>query len=450
MRFTAVLGLLAVGIYLSFKSVGWAAAFYLWHNVFRPLDFARMEGVLPTAQLVIIILTGSYCINIFLGRLRPRFSIFFWLTSIFLVWIFICGYMTPFMPAPSPATAFKTLSALGGVKIIVEYLGPILLISTCLLTLSDIKLAILTMTLSVAVWGAWLGLGGIRHGVNEYMLIPGGQLSERNYFAAAVACIIPLLLYFSRSYNWKYRKAVRRGLILMAVLCCGVIVFSGSRGAVVALMGMVALFIALISTKKLKHSLILVLLGTAVFFILPDTFFNRMETIDLSTEQTEGSAKERTLLMRSAYFCTLDHPLFGVGPLCWEGISPSYTGLDKLMQPHSMWLLCSAETGLPGLAMLLIILGVTLLRLLFLARRARLAGNTDRSALARALFISISGYSIGLTFLNHYYMELWWGLLAAANCLCSLAKIKKPVHIRDIWWEFVDALNSLFGRRSKA
>ena len=420
MRFLAILGLLAVGAVLSFTSIGLASAFYLWHNIFRPLNFAWAEGSLPTAQLVIVLLIASYFLNLLRRKFKPRFTVFFWLTMIFMGWVWVCGYLTIRTPP-----AYMNITTMEGVILIAKYLGPIALISTCLVTMADVRLAVLTMTLSVATWGAWLGLGGIRYGVNPKMCIPGGQLSERNYFAAAVACVMPLLLYFAKSYRGRYPQMVRWGLLAMFVMNGAVIVFSGSRGAVVAVVGMIVLFVAVVSDSKIKHGILILILGAIVYSVLPDSFFKRMETIDLSAEQTEGSAKERTLLMRSAYRCTLDHPLFGVGPICWEAISPAYTGLRRMMQPHSMWLLCSAETGWPGLAMLVLILLITVFRLLRLARRARLAGDMDRSTLAKALVVSILGYSIGLTFLNHYYMELWWGLLAAANCLCSLPERRR-------------------------
>jgi len=412
-RYSLVLLAFVFGTMLSIRTFAWAACFFLWNNIFQPLSFAHRHGALPVAQFVLVILVLSFFINQNKNIFKPQMNYMVGMSIVFLAWLFICSILSPFQGVVW--SEYLT---------IIKYIAPLMLISSALYCYKDILLVTATLMLSVGAWSAQGGVKGLVSGVTHNMAIRFSQMSDNNDFMAAAVGIIPMLLFFMFNYKGKYRPQVKLFLCLMIILTLTAIVFSNSRGAVVGVIGLIAVYIVIVSMRKVRDLFILSFVVLSICFILPNSFWNRMSTIDFSIEQqTETSASSRLHLMKSALHCATDNPVFGVGPNLWLQVSERYAGDDT--EPHSAYLKLAAETGFVGAAIFLTLLLVTIKRLL--AQRKRLLNNEnyDLAKLSLALAMVLVGIAIPFTFLNHPYSEFLWAWLGVANAFLVLVSAEK-------------------------
>jgi O-antigen ligase len=414
----------AVAGLFSLRAPVFAASAFLWNNIFQPLSFARSPGAFPAAQAVLALLVGSYALHMVRGTLKPKGNFLIWYSPILLGWILITALISP-IP-----------HAMEGFVEILKYLVPLFFISLGLRSVLDIKILSILLTLSVGVWSAQAGIHGMVKGVTRDMAIQGGQMTDNNDFMAATVSILPMLLFLTFSYKGKFKIGVKSGGFLIAILSIAAIIFSGSRGATLGLVASALLYVVLVSKKKMRDGVGLVVVAVAVLLVLPDAFWERMSTIRIGAEQTEGSAQERMHMMTAAFWAVVDKPLFGVGPDCWLAVSEYYSGLR--FDPHNIWLKLTAEIGIPGLILYLIALGGTIGQL-FRARKLALRRRDSECAnLATALIMVIIGFLMPSTFLSHPFAEWLWAWLCIANAFVVIYKEKV---IRD---------SQLFARAARA
>lgn len=416
MRLILVLLLFAVAGFFSLRAPVFAACLFLWNNIFQPLSFARSPGAFPAAQLVLAVLAGAYTLHMAKGTLKPKANWLIWYSPVLLGWILVTALVSP-IP-----------TAMDGFVEILKYLLPLLFISIGLRSINDIKILSIMLTLSVGVWSAQAGVHGLVKGVSKDMAIAGGQMTDNNDFMAATVSIIPMLVYLAFSYRGKFRRWAKSGGLLIAGLSVAAIVFSQSRGAALGLAASAMLYVGMVSKRKLRDGLgIFVIIGV-VLLLLPDAFWDRMSTIKLSSEQTEGSAQERMHMMTAAFRAVVDKPIFGVGPDCWLAVAYQYSGLH--FDPHNIWLKLTAEIGIPGLILYLIALGATIGQLFKVRRLAAGRRDAESGNLATTLIMVIIGFIMPSTFLSHPFSEWLWAWLGLANALPVVYREKVAREIR--------------------
>jgi putative inorganic carbon (hco3(-)) transporter len=413
MRWYSLLLMILAGTVASYWTTTWAACLFLWHNIFRPQEFAYREGALPLPMYVLLVLVGSYFVNFLRGTLRPKWNGFLTLGTCYLVWMGLSAAMSQFGSI-----------ALDGWIEIIKYFAPLFLIGTIPKNIKEVKMIAFTLMISVGLWGAQGGVKGLSSGVTSSMAILGGQMTDNNDFMVAVVSTLPLFVYFGFNYDWKFKLPFRILMGLMFVLSVTAVVFSNSRGASVGLAGMLAIYCMIISRRRVRDTAIIIVLLAGVWQILPDTYFQRMETIQVGEEQTESSAAHRIEHAKAAWACTLDHPIFGVGPMCWLEIAPEYDRF--LSEPHNVWLKCSVEVGFVGLFFFLGAIGMTLFGAMRVRRRATLLGDKDTASFATGMAMSVIGFIIPATFVSHPFSEMLWALFAVTNSLTTLYFLKKP------------------------
>jgi polysaccharide biosynthesis protein PslJ len=134
------------------------------------------------------------------------------------------------------------------------------------------------------------------------------------------------------------------GVMAAAMIVCMVLTFS--RGAMLGL----GLALVVIATIRYRPILALLILGVAVFLLLPFTqdylghFLDALTLSDLATQMRLGEYKDAlTLISR--------YPIFGVG----FGGAPD---IDTYLGVSSVYLLMAEEMGLVGLAAFLVTMGL--------------------------------------------------------------------------------------------
>jgi len=246
-------------------------------------------------------------------------------------------------------------------------------------------------------------------------------MSDRNDFLVAATGCIPLLAYAGWHYSGRARWHVRMLAKAMVAASLLAFVMSHSRGAMIGLFAL-GLFYSALTGRFMSRFAIVLVVGIAVVVVMPASTWERLETIEVGTEQTEMSAANRIQHMTDAIHVTLENPVFGVGPGAFKFESAKFG--EFTAEPHSVWLKCSSEYGLVGLVAFLSTLLVLTRKLLRIARRARLAGDKETEALATALCCAYVGYLMTGTFTSQFLGEYLWALIGLAGAFAASEESK--------------------------
>lgn len=275
--------------------------------------------------------------------------------------------------------------------------------------------------IEVLVWVMALSIGfyGIKGGVftlatggsGRVWGPPGGMIQDNNSLAAALVMIVPLFAYL---YQVATRRWLRGTLLLFIVLIAFSILGSQSRGALLALLAM-ALFLGLKGAHPVRTTLALaVLLAIAIPF-MPESWVERMETIQ--SYQAEGSAMSRVYTWKTLWAAAVDNPITGVGfraddPAIYDRYAPQGPEFEiftaKAWVAHSIYFQMLGEHGFVGLGLFLTLFIAAWLRAGKLARQARglpeFAGWVPK--LMPMVQVSLIGYAVGGAFLSLAYFDL--------------------------------------------
>jgi probable O-glycosylation ligase (exosortase A-associated) len=412
MRVIAILICFATGTLLSLRHVVYASCFFIWHDIFRPIDFAYRSGFLdafPSAHLV----TATLLVSVLLCKWHRRWNPVCTLLCIMIGWMYVSAFF-----AVNKKIAFDT--AIFATK----FLIPLVIISMSLTTRWAQNMFLYTMAASVGVWSMQTGLYLVFTGPNDNISIPGGQMTDRNDFVAGIIAALPLIGYVFATYGWKYRRAVR--FIAGAAFALSIVafIFSGSRGGII---GASACFLFyMFATGRFGKKLIIgmVVIAIAVAF-MPSFVLERMSTIDMSADvQTESSAAARLNLLKCGVEMTLDYPITGVGGRNFKHMVMHY-GHPTPHDPHNIWLKASAEYGFPMLALFILTAWYLLRRLGRERKLAKARGDRETEKLAIALACSIVGFLATTTFLSQFLSEYFWGLCALSGAFIASQEYRR-------------------------
>jgi probable O-glycosylation ligase (exosortase A-associated) len=418
MRFLLVLCCVAGGSAAAAFLPIFCACIFLWHDLFQPLTFAYRTGEYPLAIYCEAVLVLGFVYHAFRGTIRLRRNHFVDLTCVFLAWIFITAVVSSY---PSAWTGYVS---------ILKYLVPMLIVSQFVRTPFDAEMIMATMLFSIGIWAAAAGVLGPIHGAYPFLDIEGGQMTDNNEVAAATVGYVPFLVYFIFNYRWRFRLPVKLGLSLFLVITLSSIAFSQSRGAAVSLGVLAILYIIVLSRRKIRDFTLVATTVALALYFAPESFWKRISTINMGTEQTEASAHGRMELMHAAWLGSLGHPIFGMGPGCWLDGYAEY--IPDRHNPHDIWLKCSVETGFPGLALFAAVILTVCYKLIRLRKAALSIGDQRTASIAMAIISAIVGVCAALSFLSQPYWEFLWAILATgggfyANYMAALPRLRAKV-----------------------
>lgn len=256
-------------------------------------------------------------------------------------------------------------------------------------------------TISVAVHGG-IGPPGI-HGPE------GGVTADNNEFGIALIMILPLLFY---QWHIAINRNLRLGLMVMGFLVSMAVIFTFSRGALLGLSAMGAVF-WLRSRTKLATALLVLTVALVVYNFAPEAWFDRMATID-------DPENPRIWIWQVCLRIAELHPIVGGGfrVTFWPAIANTMlvgTDLARLVIPraaHSIWFDALSEHGWPGLVLFVTIAGYSLFscsRLIRISRRrpdlawANLLGRMGQSSLV--------GFWVSGSFASLAYFDEYWCII---------------------------------------
>jgi O-antigen ligase len=147
------------------------------------------------------------------------------------------------------------------------------------------------------------------------------------------------------------KRAIAAGITLLML---GAIVFTKSRSGMLGTVAMAVVY--LLATRSLKPQVILagVVTGMLVLPMLPQTFWDRMESITDADKDPTGSREQRRELMEEAWNVFLQHPLTGIGAGQFQNFGEPGAA-KKWRVTHNAYLQVAAELGIFGLIFFLVI-----------------------------------------------------------------------------------------------
>jgi putative inorganic carbon (hco3(-)) transporter len=244
---------------------------------------------------------------------------------------------------------------------------------------------------------------------------PGSFIGGNNEFALALVMVIPLLRFLQTQLQSRWLKL---GMTGSMILCAAAALGSQSRGALLAI---AAMTITLWWRSKSKVSLAigLIIVAVPLLLFMPDTWFNRMNTIQ--TYEEDRSAMGRISAWWVAWNIALKYPA-GVGfdpatPDLFAKFSP-YP--EYIHAAHSIYFQILGNHGFIGLILFMLIWATTWR----VAERLRNAKNLPTSAqwtveLASMCQVSLVGFAVGGAFLSLAYFDLPYNV----TILVILAKV---------------------------
>jgi O-antigen ligase len=369
-------------------------------------------------------------------RARPAYflvALMLWLVIVVPLSFWIGGSIKMLVPAFE--TEFSMLFLLAGL----------------LLTRREVDWFLSVLALS----GAFVILVSFYYGVNDFdrFGFSFGTLQNANDYATHLLLLIPflLLVVFNSS------SLVLRILAgIFALLGAGLVVRTGSRGALLALIVMLGFaFLKSNMTRRAGIAVTMVASGLVLLFVIrPDTLGRYMTLVDSSVEQEAASSfelgravnssEQRKDLLRDSLTLTALHPLFGVGPGMFAA---SAADRAKEQGKRAAWLLThnsyteiSSESGIPGflLFVCIIVSNWFLVRSVYVRANleARFAGIRNT---AFCMMVSFLGFCISIFFSSisyRYYLPSLVGLTIAfsaaaqreMNSTCPPSVLRSTLH----------------------
>ncbi len=270
----------------------------------------------------------------------------------------------------------------------------------------------LTNTYDANYWGfgRWLlqtsGSGG-----NHRLM---GPYDNPNAFAQVLVVIIPLAL----DRLWHERKPILRiAAGITAVLAVLTVVFTYSRGGLLAMIFAIGLFFVL-RRPNILPVFFTAMLAIGLLQFLPASYYERIVTLGQFT-QTQTQISDQSFVGRSsenisAWQMFVDNPILGVGLGNFNIEYQTYSrklGLDSrrdARSPASLYLELLSEQGLIG-TLIFLMLMVLIFRELNNAKNNFLrSGLRDDATMMLALTAGFGGYLFSAIVKNSAYSNVFW------------------------------------------
>ena len=222
-----------------------------------------------------------------------------------------------------------------------------------------------------------------------------------------------LLLGLPFAFSLAHTATSRRGAVLWicSALSIGAgVVLTGSRGTLLAAFVVLCVW-ALLTGGRVAKAVALAPLVAGLVLLVPGV---GSRLLTLSAVGADGlavadpSLEGRVAAQRVALEMVVDHPVLGIGPGNFLGLTPEYLqqlAIDSVpLAPHNQYLEATAEGGVVGLAAWLLLLGVAA----FTAARARTLARAggpavDREApvaMSNAVLAAFAGWAVASVFLH--------------------------------------------------
>ena len=261
-----------------------------------------------------------------------------------------------------------------------------------------------------------LGLLGVKGGIftflgggNERVWGPPGTfIEDNNEFGLALVMTIPMLRFLQMQLQSLWGK---RAMLAAMVLCATSALGTQSRGALLALASMAALFWWR-GTNRVVSGVVILCIAVGLIGFMPDTWTKRMDTI--GAYQDDGSAQGRLAAWSTAWNLAFDYPT-GVGfNTVRQELFNKYSHNPEVgaRAAHSIYFQILGNHGFIGLALFVLIWAMTWWQAGWLRRQAVKIPQAKWCAdLGAMVQVSLVGYLVGGAFLSLAYFDLPYNIM---------------------------------------
>jgi probable O-glycosylation ligase (exosortase A-associated) len=338
LRALFVIAIIAYGCAKSVRGPFYALLFYLWIAYFRPEYWLWSDFF---SQLSLSFLIGAFVI--IAAVLSPSEKIRFGFGPLLIIAFVLQGLLATLVSPEFDYTwpwwrDFAKTAALS-----------ILLVS---LTNDESRFRQVFLVISFA-----LGLEAVKQGWLQLLLNPGAQnendyatFGDNNGVAVGMLILTGIVISLARTANSRWERWIERfaavGIVYRALS-------TYSRGGFLAC-GVMALNYLMRSKRKVAGLVAVVLLCGAILPVMPDAFWERMNTINSAREDLEdadASVRGRVHFWKIAWQMALDNPIFGVGLNGYNASYPKYNLTDEFVgnrSVHNSWLGVLSGNRFPG------------------------------------------------------------------------------------------------------
>jgi probable O-glycosylation ligase (exosortase A-associated) len=247
---------------------------------------------------------------------------------------------------------------------------------------------------------------------------PRSQISDNNHFGAVLSMTLPFAIYLATVTRDALMRLCFVGVAASFPMAG---VFTYSRGALVALIAVSGSYWTL-SRYKIRIALgVLLLIGVAIPF-MPDTWMERMSTIQASgnRETADASVQGRFDSWEAHWEMAKRRPLIGGGFRTIEVMQIWQTlhAAPYARAAHNSYFQTVGEHGFPGLILYLMLVFGTMLTAYRIRRSTRyLPELAWARALATACLFSTISYAVSSLALSLATFDFFYIVLAIVACL---------------------------------
>jgi len=405
LRMIFVTLVIMAGIFFAVQSAFFGLLFYLWNAYFRPEDWTYGDTIL-TLKLSWII--GLYVvIRTAFSMPSLKINVRTVLIALFLVQAII-GTITSEHQAWSYAYLMDFLKVL-----VITYLIVVLVDDR-----RQFRLTLVVIALSLAFEAAKQGWAylilnptGVNNNANRF-------LGDNNGVALGMMMLLPVLGALVHTSKWRWEPWIYR-ILAIGVFYRGMTTYSRGGFLAAAVLG---LMVFLRSEKKMRAAVAVLVFGLLVWTVMPQAFWDRMQTITATSEDArDESAAGRLYMWNVAMVMAQAKPLTGVGlngfqqsQETYDPNSPFGTGRAA----HSIWFGVLGDLGWPGLFLFIANLGMALWSAWRVVRMTRKRPELRELRIyGNALVSSLVVYAVAGTFLSHHYNEMAWHMFGLSTAL---------------------------------
>lgn len=382
---------------------------YAWLAYMRPHDM--VWGSIPQISLIVALAT---IVGLVLAGGKERFLALKPQTLLLIAFGLWVGLTS--MTAMEPG-----LSSEWGIR-----LAKILLISLMttglVQTEKRFRWLYFVIAFSLGALGTKYGMFGLLRGGARFEQGPGGFMIDNNSFAMALNMGIPLLAGVALVET---RRWLRVTAWIFAVCTAAAVIFTFSRGGLVALLVVLAIILGR-SGRPLLVGLVAAL-AVVGFLVVASSDFEQSyseRASSIKDYQTDASARGRFDEWGTALMIFKDHPILGVGPDNLVVARPFYV-LDgsEFRTTHNSFLQLLVACGAPGLLLFLAALGVSMWRLEAVRRSSSHHWVRTYASMIQASFVA---FVVGGVLLDMAYLDLVYQLMAMTVSLELAASSAVP------------------------
>ncbi|MDO9182499.1 MAG: O-antigen ligase family protein [Bacteriovorax sp.] len=397
-------------IFVYVKSQGslfWLINIYLFFEYVRPQTLYPIINVIPFTKLILLLALGILFLR---GKFSPVKNT---INSLLFLFLLVIVFSSAF--ALSPNLAFSNVADFIAWLVIFFLIINIVNTENKFLVFM-LAFLIYSFKMSQHSFKGW-ALGGFSFSKDGSGGGPG-WFNNSGEFGIQMCVLLALSWYFfvALKENWsKWKKWV---FFLFPFTALTGTISCSSRGALVG--SCAVLLTMLLKTKyKIKGVVVLTIVLTLIYLLVPDTQMNRFRS-----SGTDNTSKVRLEMWERGVDLANHFPVLGVGFKNWGIAQQRIYGLDSMLLPHNIFIECASELGYLGLFVFFLLILYTFINN-HQTRRLALQNDPENKFIfnmAHGLDCALVGYLVGGFFVTVLYYPYFWINLAMTVALNNIAK----------------------------